>query len=184
MNSGSSNSSHTILSPDCPHHNQKAAEAVQLIGERLGREQATLAVAESCTGGLVSHWLTNVAGSSDYFLFSAVTYSNDAKISMLGVSPETLDKFGSVHIETAKEMARGVRSISKATYGLSTTGIAGPGGGSREKPVGTVCVGLAAPDAVKGVQYHFSCSGRVKNKEAFAAAALELLKNHLLSSCP
>jgi nicotinamide-nucleotide amidase len=94
------------------------------VGDLLRREKATLAVAESCTGGLISHRLTNVPGSSDYFLFSAVTYSNDAKITVLGVSPSIIEQHGAVHEETARMMARGVRRVSGATYGLATTGIA------------------------------------------------------------
>ncbi|MBW2664410.1 MAG: competence/damage-inducible protein A, partial [Deltaproteobacteria bacterium] len=112
-----------------------------IVGSLLRRKKATIAIAESCTGGLISNLLTNVPGSSDYFLFSGVTYSNKTKIKVLGVSEATLKKYGAVHEETAKEMADGVRRISGATYGISTSGIAGPGGGTNEKPVGTVCIG-------------------------------------------
>ncbi|MCP4369709.1 MAG: nicotinamide-nucleotide amidohydrolase family protein, partial [Deltaproteobacteria bacterium] len=100
----------------------------RVVGDLLVKNKATIAVAESCTGGLISHLFTNVSGSSDFFLFSGVTYSNQSKIKVLGVSPSTLEINGAVHEETAKEMAKGVRRISGATYGLSTTGIAGPDG--------------------------------------------------------
>ncbi|MEE8430557.1 MAG: CinA family nicotinamide mononucleotide deamidase-related protein, partial [Candidatus Desulfatibia sp.] len=132
----------------------KAMEVI--IGELLGRKKATLAVAESCTGGLISHWLTNVPGSSEYFLFSGVTYSNDAKKKILGVSSETINRCGAVHEETVKEMAQGARRIVGATYGLATSGIAGPDGGSAVKPVGTVCIGLATDSSAEAYRFHFS----------------------------
>jgi len=150
------------------------------VGELLNRKKATVAVAESCTGGLISHSLTNVAGSSDYFLFSGVTYSNDAKIKVLGVSPDTLRQCGAVHEETAKEMAEGVRRVAGSTYGLSTTGIAGPGGGTDEKPVGTVCIGLAGPDGVRARRFCFSFGRRSMNKTIFAVTALNMLRRELL----
>ena len=156
----------------------KSMEAV--AGSFLCREKATIAVAESCTGGLISHLLTNVPGSSDYFLFSGVTYSNKAKIKILGVAEATLQKYGAVHEETAKEMADGVRRVAGATYGISTTGIAGPGGGTGEKPVGTVCIGIAAPDFVEGYRFNFQFNERLRNKKKFAITALDLLRRKFL----
>jgi len=158
----------------------ESMEAV--VGGLLRRQKANLAVAESCTGGLLSHWITNVAGSSDYFLFSGVTYSNEAKIKVLGVLPDTLKQYGAVHEETAKEMAEGVRRVSGAAYGLATTGIAGPGGGTDEKPVGTVCIGLATPDVVKGYRFNFTSGNRSMNKKIFAMKALDLLRMKLCNS--
>ena len=149
------------------------------VSQHLLKKKATIALAESCTGGLVAHRLTNVPGSSEYFLFSGVTYSNESKINLLGVLPETIEKFGAVHEETAKEMARGAMRIGKATYGLSTTGIAGPAGGTNEKPVGTVCIGLATRTMVMGCRFHFPSVTRLQNKEAFATAALTFLLNEL-----
>jgi nicotinamide-nucleotide amidase len=151
-----------------------------VVGDILRREKATLAVAESCTGGLISHRLTNIPGSSDYFLFSAVTYSNDAKINLLGVSSSLLDQHGAVHVETAKMMAQGVRQVSGATYGLATTGVAGPGGGTAEKPVGTVCIGVAGPEGSISRRHFFSFENRSMNKQIFATAALDLLRRELL----
>ncbi|MEA3279265.1 MAG: competence/damage-inducible protein A [Thermodesulfobacteriota bacterium] len=156
----------------------ESMEAV--VGGLLRRKKASLAIAESCTGGLLSHWITNVPGSSDYFLFSGVTYSNEAKIKVLGVLPETIERYGAVHEETAKEMAEGARRVSGAAYGLATTGIAGPGGGTDEKPVGTVCIGFATPDVVKGYRFHFTSGNRSMNKKIFATKALDLLRRELL----
>jgi len=153
-----------------------------IVGSLLCKEKATIAVAESCTGGLISHLLTNVPGSSDYFLFSGVTYSNKAKIKVLGVSGATLKKYGAVHEETAKEMADGVRRLAGATYGISTSGIAGPGGGTNEKPVGTVCIGIATADSVEAYRLNFQFNERLRNKMIFAITALDLLRRKL-STC-
>jgi len=151
-----------------------------VVGDLLRRKKATIAVAESCTGGLISHCLTNIPGSSDYFLFSAVTYSNDAKIAVLDVSSSILEQYGAVHVETAKMMAQGVRQVSGATYGLSTTGIAGPGGGTVDKPVGTVCIGLAGPAGSKSRQYFFPFENRSMNKQIFVTTALDVLRRELM----
>jgi nicotinamide-nucleotide amidase len=113
------------------------------IGDALREVDATLAVAESCTGGLVGSLLTDVAGSSDYFDRSLVTYSYDAKLQQLGVAREALDKHGAVSEPVARQMARGVRDAAGTTWSVATTGIAGPTGGTDEKPVGTVFVGVA-----------------------------------------
>ena len=108
----------------------------------LRRDGETLAVAESCTGGLISKRITDISGASDVFLGGAVTYANEAKMKMLGVSKETLDRYGAVSEETAREMATGVRRVSESDFGISVTGIAGPTGGSEEKPVGTVFIAV------------------------------------------
>jgi nicotinamide-nucleotide amidase len=124
--------------------------------------------------------ITNVAGSSDYFLFSGITYSNQSKIDVLGVSPETIRDCGAVHEQTVKEMATGVKNISGATYGIATSGIAGPGGGTDDKPVGTLCVGIATPEEVKSFTLNLNFGKRVMNKTIFAMIALELLRKELL----
>jgi nicotinamide-nucleotide amidase len=108
----------------------------------LRRDGETLSVAESCTGGLVSKRITDISGASDVFLGGAVTYANEAKIKMLGVSEETLRKHGAVSEETAIEMSKGIRRVTGSDFGISTTGIAGPTGGSDEKPVGTVYISV------------------------------------------
>ncbi|MCJ7617725.1 MAG: nicotinamide-nucleotide amidohydrolase family protein, partial [Desulfobacterales bacterium] len=150
-----------------------------LLGGLLRGEKATIAVAESCTGGLISHLLTNVPGSSDYFLFSGVAYSNKAKIKVLGVSEATLKEYGAVHEETVKQMADGARRVAGATYGISTSGIAGPGGGTNEKPVGTLCIGIATPDSVEAYRFNFQLNERLRNKRIFAITALDLLRRKL-----
>lgn len=151
------------------------------VGNLLRDRGLTVATAESCTGGLAAHMLTNIAGSSDYFLFSAVCYSNPSKVQVLGVSDETLDRHGAVHEETAKEMAAGARRISGADVAVSTTGIAGPSGGSEEKPVGTVCIGIATPRQVLGKRFNSPFKDRIYNKQIFAVCALDFLRRTLLA---
>lgn len=151
----------------------------EVAGRLLIGRNETLSVAESCTGGLISNLLTDVPGSSAYFLFGGVTYSNQAKMKVLNVAAETIRTVGAVHEKTAEEMAAGVRMISGATYGISTSGIAGPDGGTPEKPVGTVCLGIATPEAAHGYRYCFPRADRAVNKQIFALAALDLLRRHL-----
>lgn len=151
-----------------------------IVGQLLRKRDATLAVAESCTGGLIASQLTDVAGSSDYFLFSGVTYSNEAKIKILGVAPGTIEKYGAVSEETAREMAEGARRACGAIFGLSTSGIAGPSGGSAEKPVGTVCIGLATPDGSRGYRFNYTYGTRAMHKQIFAMKAIDLLRRELL----
>ncbi len=151
------------------------------IGDALREGEATVAVAESCTGGLIGSYLTDVPGSSDYFDRSIVTYSYDAKLTELAVSRESLDGHGAVSAPVAEQMAAGVRDTAGATFGLSTTGIAGPDGGSEEKPVGTVFIGRAyAADWGTGGSYtevsrHVFDGSRTEIKEQIARQALELL---------
>jgi nicotinamide-nucleotide amidase len=123
--------------------------------------------------------LTNVPGSSGYFLFSGITYSNDAKTKILEVSPAVIKEFGAVHEKTAKEMAQGARRAAGATYGLSVTGIAGPGGGTDDKPVGTVCIGLATARSAQGFRFYFPFYNRSRNKKIFAMKALDILRRTL-----
>ena len=151
-----------------------------VVGRLLSERKATLAVAESCTGGLISHMLTNVPGSSNYFLFSAVTYSNAAKQKVLGVSSDIIERFGAVHEETAKEMAAGVRRIAGSDYGLATSGIAGPDGGTDEKPVGLVCIGIADRKSARGFRFFYPFNSRSRNKMVFAVKALDVLRRELL----
>ncbi|MBC2715431.1 MAG: CinA family nicotinamide mononucleotide deamidase-related protein [Desulfobacteraceae bacterium] len=150
------------------------------IASLLIKSRVTIGVAESCTGGLIAHLLTNIAGSSDYFLFSGVTYSNEAKVSILGVSEKTLKTYGAVSEETVREMADGARRISGATCGLATSGIAGPTGGTDEKPVGTVCVGISMKDKTLGYRFHSPFKERLSNKQIFAICALDLLRKQIL----
>lgn len=153
----------------------------RVVGGLLKEKGASLAVAESCTGGRIANWLTDVPGSSDYFLFAGVSYANAAKVDILGVAQQTLDEKGAVSEEAAREMAAGARRIARATYGLSTTGIAGPGGGTADKPVGTVCIGLATPDKATAQRFFFPLGQRSMNKSIFAMTALEMLRRELLN---
>ena len=115
----------------------------QRVGQLLSERHRTLALAESCTGGLISHRITGIAGSSAYYLGGVTSYANDVKVKLLGVTPATLEKYGAVSQETALEMSHGIRERIGADYGLSVTGIAGPSGGTPEKPVGTVWISIA-----------------------------------------
>ena len=119
---------------------------LQTIAEHLTSRRQTVTCAESCTGGLLAGALTSIPGSSQWFHQSFVTYSNQAKQDRLGVMPDTLLKHGAVSRETVYEMARGAKAVAQADYALSISGIAGPGGGSAAKPVGTVWFGLATPE--------------------------------------
>ena len=150
----------------------------EVIAGLLTEKKLTIAVAESCTGGLITSRLTDVSGSSVYLERGLVTYSNTAKISMLGVPAEIIEKHGAVSEETARLMAEDVRKLAGTDLGLASTGIAGPTGGSKEKPVGTVY--LAVADSKQTVCRHYSYRwDRKRNKEVFTEAALFLLKNFL-----
>jgi nicotinamide-nucleotide amidase len=126
-----------------------------VLGMMLRERDLTISVAESCTGGLIGNLLTNVQGSSTYFLGGVVVYSNKSKVDLLDVSPETLEKYGAVSDLTVREMAEGVRKRLDSDIALSVSGIAGPDGGTREKPVGTVYIGLAADNEVFSGKYRF-----------------------------
>ena len=142
--------------------------AEKVCGELL-RKKYTIATAESCTGGLVAKTITDHAGISQIFGYGVVTYSNDAKMRLLQVKKETLDSVGAVSQETAAEMAAGLKELSGADFALSITGIAGPGGGSKEKPVGLVYIGLEFPEGNAVGKYLFQGSRdviRAKTAEA------------------
>lgn len=133
----------------------------------------TCATAESCTGGLIGHLITSIAGSSDYFLGGVIAYSNDAKIRHLGVARETLDSVGAVSPETAAQMAAGARRALGADFGISSTGIAGPGGATDRKPVGLIYIGLSTPDSEEVRELRLS-RDRIGNINETARAALQL----------
>ena len=151
------------------------------IGELLIRRGLHLAVAESCTGGLIGHRITNVPGSSDYYLGSVTAYAYEAKVRLLGVSWDTLEKHGAVSQETVLEMARGVRQALGAEVGLSVSGIAGPGGGTPDKPVGLTWIGLSTPDQDLAWSYVWQ-GDRLQVKEHSAEQALHLLVTWLMNS--
>jgi PncC family amidohydrolase len=137
-----------------------------------------LAVAESCTGGLLSHRLTNVPGSSTYFVGGIVAYAYEAKVRLLGVRWETLEKYGAVSRETVLEMARGVRRALAADIGIAISGIAGPGGGTPEKPVGLTWIGFSA-EGVEMAQKYIWPGDRLKVKEQSTQTALQILMEYL-----
>ncbi|MBA3778897.1 MAG: CinA family protein [Chloroflexi bacterium] len=147
------------------------AEAVQLLA--LTRA-ITIAVAESCTGGLLGHSITEVPGSSGYFLGGVISYADEAKHDLLHVPAATIERHGAVSAQTAVAMARGVRERFEATLGLSTTGIAGPGGGSQAKPVGLTYVAIASAGA-HDVRRFLWQGDRHANKQQSVTAALNLL---------
>ena len=143
-------------------------------GVLLEQQGLKLAVAESCTGGLISHLITNVAGASNYYLGGVTSYANQVKVGVLGVSPSTIEQHGAVSAETVLEMARGVRKVLGADVGVAVSGIAGPSGGTPQKPVGTVWVGLSS--AKDEFARHFLWQGdRLAIKKQSAQAAFSLL---------
>jgi nicotinamide-nucleotide amidase len=153
----------------------------QVIAKLLTNRAETVSAAESCTGGLIARRLTELPGSSKYFMEGAVTYSNDAKKRTLNVSQETLDRFGAVSSETAESMAIGMRDRADTDYAISVTGVAGPDGGSEEKPVGTVWFGLADRNGVRTTKAFFP-GDRYLIRWRSSQAALDLLRRHILRS--
>ena len=157
----------------------KGLSMAEAVAEKLCGASKTMAVAESCTGGLIASLLTDVPGSSSWFLLSAVTYANSAKEKVLGVSPEIIATCGAVSPETVKAMAEGVRRVSGADIGLSTSGIAGPTGGTPEKPVGTVWIGVSTPAGTEAHCFTSPFKARDQNKRIFAFKALNYLRKAL-----
>lgn len=151
----------------------------EVVGGLLRKSNKTLAVAESCSGGLIGHRLTNVPGSSEYFREGVIAYSNAAKIDLLFVSPELIETHGAVSLQTAKAMAHGVRRRARADFGLSVTGIAGPSGGTPDKPVGLVFIALAWRGGTE-VQKNLFPGTRDRIKIQSAQKALDILRRHLL----
>lgn len=145
------------------------------VGQLLIEQHRTLALAESCTGGLISHRITRIAGSSAYYLGGATSYANEIKMKLLGVRPTTLEKHGAVSRETALEMSRGIRERTGADFGLSVTGIAGPSGGTAEKPVGTVWISIAQAKRHEAKLFHFH-GDRERIIRATSQAALNWLR--------
>jgi len=153
----------------------------EIVGRMLADRGATLAVAESCTGGLIGMRLTEVPGSSRYFVEGAITYSNEAKTRALGVPEKVLNEHGAVSAETAEAMARGVREMADADHGISVTGIAGPDGGSDEKPVGTVFIGYSDRSGTRSVRFVFP-GDREQIRWRSSQAALDYLRRRLLKA--
>lgn len=150
-----------------------------VTGTLLKTRGETLATAESCTGGNIAHRFTAMPGASEYFKGGVVAYSNEVKIALLGVDPESLNRYGAVSQSVAEQMAEGVRRATGATYGISTTGIAGPTGGTPEKPVGTVWMAVATPNGVFSRRMVFG-SVRSQNIERASSNCINLLRLQLL----
>jgi len=151
-----------------------------IIVDKAIEKKKTISLAESCTGGLIGHRITNVSGSSEIFKGCHVVYSNEAKINLLGVDHETIDSYGAVSKQVAEEMAIKVRSIFSTDYGLSVTGIAGPGGGTEDKSVGLVYIGLSDGNKTEVRKYNFS-SNRINNKSKTSQVALDWLRLKLIN---
>ena len=156
-----------------------SGEALEVtIGQLLRKHRLTLATAESCTGGLIGHRLTDVSGSSDYFLGGIIAYSNEIKERLLGVKLETLQAHGAVSAETAIEMARGAGRVLGADVAVSVTGIAGPGGGTADKPIGLTYVAVVAANYERVERFVWG-KDRSGNKWDSSEAALRMLKEYL-----
>ncbi len=154
----------------------ESTESLQsVIGRMLKTDNETISVAESCTGGFLSSLLTSVPGASEYFYGSVISYDNSIKINTLGVRSEIIDKYGAVSRECAEEMAWGVRKLMKTDYAIATTGIAGPDGGSAEKPAGTVWVAVAGKRGIRSVKFTFK-GDRKLNIERFSSHALNFFR--------
>jgi nicotinamide-nucleotide amidase len=156
----------------------------QQVAAMLRERGQTLAVAESCTGGLLSARLTELPGSSDYFKGGVVAYSNDVKIALAGVPPEQIERHGAVSQEVAEALADGARSQLDADVGIGVTGVAGPGGGTEEKPVGLVWISVALPGAVRLTRSMTLPGGRADVRDRATTVALHLLRRALLAAAP
>ena len=151
---------------------------LERVASLLKEKGLWIATAESCTGGLIGHKLTNIPGSSEYFKGGVISYGNEVKMKLLGVKEETLKKYGAVSEQTARVMAEGVKKLMDVNIAIATTGIAGPGGGTETKPVGLVYAALAHDDGVIVKKFVFN-GAREENKESFANAALNMLLEYL-----
>lgn len=145
----------------------------------ITRQGKTLSVAESCTGGFMAHLITSVSGASEYFYGGVVSYDNSIKINVLGVDKEIIEKYGAVSSQCAEAMAAGVKRLMKTDYAIATTGIAGPNGGTEEKPVGLVWVGIASPEGVFSTSFRFVASREI-NIERFASHAINYFREKCL----
>lgn len=160
--------------------NEKEISLEEAVVSLLKEKNLTVTTAESCTAGLVAARIMNVAGASDVYSEGYITYSDDAKRKLLGVRKETLEKYTAVSEETALEMAAGAANSAGADAAISVTGIAGPGGGSREKPVGLIYIGCCLNGNVTVKECHFQ-GDRMENRTAAAGEALHLLKQKLMT---
>ena len=165
-----------LLGPYIFASDGKTMEAI--VGELLKDRKMMISLAESCTGGLIGHRLTSISGSSLYFERGIIVYSNKSKIEMLNVKQQTIDSYGAVSDQTVREMAEGIRKIAKTDIGLAVTGIAGPLGGTEDRPVGTVFIGLSVDGEIFSGQYHFS-GDRDKVKLNTSEMALDWVRRYI-----
>lgn len=163
--------------------NPEGGPLEQIVGDLLRQRNATLAVAESCTGGLIGGRITEVAGSSKYFSGGVIAYDNHVKIRQLGVAASLITRHGAVSAEVARAMAAGVRKRFQTDYGLSVTGVAGPGGGTPEKPVGTIWLGLAGPNGTVAGKLTIPGGRRHEIRAQTVRQALEWLRRILIRDC-
>jgi nicotinamide-nucleotide amidase len=159
------------------YNNETLAE---VVGRMLAEKGNKLAVAESCTGGYISHLITSVSGCSDYYCGSVTSYSNKIKENVLGVKKETLEKFGAVSEQVALEMVEGVKNVMETDYAIATTGIAGPTGGTEDKPVGTVWIAIAGQHKTFAKKFIFVGDHRERNIVRSSQTALQLLRRLVL----
>ena len=157
----------------------QARNQLGVVGKLLVKNGKTLSVAESCTGGLISQRLTDISGSSAYFIEAVIAYANRAKIETLAVSPEIIETHGAVSAETAEAMAKGMRTRAKTDYAISITGIAGPTGGTEEKPIGTIFIGYADETRVKSFKIVLP-GDRYLIRWRSSQAALDYLRRQIL----
>ncbi len=150
----------------------------EVLGISLKEKGKTVSTAESCTGGYIAHLLTSIAGSSNYFSGSVVSYTNEVKVNQLAVSEKEIEKYGAVSQQVVEQMAIGVRDLLKTDYSIATSGIAGPDGGTDEKPVGTVWIAIAGPEGVKSKLFHFG-EHRGRNIRRSALMAMNMLRLEL-----
>ena len=152
---------------------QNGVELAAILGQLLSERGWTLSTAESCTGGLLGHWLTEVSGSSGYYMGGVIAYADEVKRNQLGVSDADIARYGAVSEPVARAMAQGICQALSTEIGLSVTGIAGPTGGTAQKPVGTVYLGVSSPMGVR-VEHHVWPHDRSGNKTASALRVLEM----------
>ncbi|MDP5083058.1 MAG: CinA family protein [Rickettsiaceae bacterium] len=157
--------------------NKELLNLVQQIKE--AKSAIIISTAESCTGGMLAAYLTELAGASHYFATGIISYSNAAKIKFLSVQKQTLDKFGAVSEEVAREMAEGCRKVSESDLALAITGIAGPGGGTVHKPVGMVCFGVSTPSGTKTSTHYFK-GNRADVRQQACLIALQLILSEIV----
>lgn len=165
-----------IIGPAIYGYGETSLQAT--VGKLLKEKKATLSSAESCTGGKIASLITSIPGASEYFFGGVVSYDNSVKIKTLGVCSDTIEKYGAVSRECVEEMAKGVRKLMGTTYSIATSGIAGPGGGSEEKPVGLVWIAVCGNDFILSKEFKFN-SPREINIARFASSALNMLRLQL-----